>query len=120
MSWLTVYCHGTAYLFDLVLVATVGVTIVIVEGLRAGKVVIRRGRSNDVSLASDLASEACNGTGHWAKDLAHETGRRVWMFTRVQLGRRTLVDFAEKGDAGELALTALAHSFNEGMMQHTH
>lgn len=50
---------------DLVLVATVCVLDVVLEGFGAGEVVVGGGGCDDVALACDLAGESCDGAGDY-------------------------------------------------------
>lgn len=51
-------------LLDLELVPLVGIRGIILEGLRAHKVMVRGRRSNDIALPSDLAGESGYRTSH--------------------------------------------------------
>lgn len=54
---------GATYLCDLPLVALVRARTVVRQRLRAGELVVRGGRGDDVALAGDLAGEARDGAG---------------------------------------------------------
>lgn len=55
------------HLLDLELVATIGILDVVLEGFGPSEVVVGRGSSDDVALASNLASEAGDWAGYWSR-----------------------------------------------------
>lgn len=99
-----------AYLPNLPRIPLIRILRIILERLRASKLMVtRRGRAN-IALTGDLSREACHGTGHYShRDrisvLFQMDGCRFMLGTGV--GARahpTLIDLAEDHDARESSI----------------